>query len=220
MTDGPSIPPPPPAAGNSNLISRVMGLITNPAAEWQKIDGESTTLGKLVTTYTLILSAILPIFFILGALLAGGGSGIGSILVIAAIYYALQVGVTIALAFVIDALAGTFGGTKNSTQAAKLAVYGSTPLHIAGVIGILAMQFLIGGLAWLWIVLGVGWGGFLLFLGIPILMRAPADKAPAYAGASAGAWFLLWIVAKLIMDQIIWHMIFGAYYGVARAYGL
>jgi hypothetical protein len=220
MTDGPSIPPPPPSASSSNLISRVIGLVTNPAGEWRKIDGESTSLAKLVTTYTLILSAILPIFFILGALLAGGGSGIGSVILIAAIYYALQVGVTIALAFVIDALAGTFGGTKNSTQAAKLAVYGSTPLHILGVIGILAMQFLIGGLAWLWIVAGVGWGGFLLFLGIPILMRAPADKAPAYAGASAGAWIVLWIIAKIVMDQIVWNMIFGAAYYGARAYGL
>ena len=219
MTDGPSSPPPlPPAA--SNIFSRVIGLVTNPAGEWQKIDGESTSLGKLVMGYTLILSAILPIFFTLGALLAGGGSGIGQVLLIAAIYFGLQVGVTIALAFVIDALAGSFGGTKNSTQAAKLAVYGSTPLHLAGVIGILAMQFLIGGLAWLWIIVGIGWGGFLLFLGIPILMKASADKAPAYAGASVGAWLVLWVIAKVIVDQVVWNMIFGAYYGAARAYGL
>jgi hypothetical protein len=220
MTDGPSIPPPPPGPASSNLISRVIGLVTNPAGEWRKIDAESTTLGKLVTTYTLILSAILPIAFVIGALLAGGGSGIGQVIIIAAIYYALQVGVTIGLAFLIDALAPTFGGTKNSSQAAKLAVYGSTPLHLAGIIGILAMQFLIGGLAWLWIIVGVAWGGFLLFLGLPILMRAPADKVPVYAGASAGAWVVLWIIAKVIVDQIVWNMIFGAAYATARAYGL
>jgi hypothetical protein len=222
MTDGPSIPPPPAPAGSSNLISRVLGMITNPAGEWRKIDGESTSLGKLVTTYTLILSAILPIAFILGAFIAGAGrgGGIGQLILIAAIYYALQVGVTIALAFIIDALAPSLGGTKNSTQAAKLAVYSSTPLHLVGIIGIIAIQFLIGGLAWLWIIAGVGWGAFLLFLGLPILMRAPADKAPAYAGASIGAWLLLWIIAKIVMDQIVWNMIFGAYYGAARAYGL
>jgi hypothetical protein len=220
MTDGPSSPPPlPPAA--SNILTRIIGLVTNPAGEWQKIDGESTSLGKLVMGYTLILSAILPIFFILGALMAGAAAGgMGSVILIAAIYYGLQIGVTIALAFIIDALAPSFGGTKNSTQAAKLAVYGSTPLHLAGVIGILAMQFLVGGLAWLWIIVGIGWGGFLLFLGIPILMKAAADKAPAYAGASVGAWLVLWVIAKVIVDQVVWNMIFGAYYGAARAYGL
>ena len=103
-------------------------------------------------------------------------------------------------------------------QAAKLAVYASTPIHIVGLLGIIAMQFLIGGLAWLWIVAGVGWGGFLLFLGLPILMRAPADKAPAYAGVSVGAWIALWVVAKIIVDQIVWNMIFGAAYAAARAY--
>lgn len=221
MTDGPvNPPPPPPAPASSNLFTRVIGLVTNPAAEWRKIDGESTSLVRLLTTHTLILSAILPIAFILGALLAGGGSGMGTLIVVALVYYAFQVGVTVALAFVIDALAPSFGATKNSVQAAKLAVYASTPLHLIGILGILALQFLTGGLTWLWVLAGVGWGGFLLFLGLPILMRAPQDKAPAYAGASVGAWVVLWVIAVVIINAIIWNMIFGAIYSSAARYGM
>jgi hypothetical protein len=213
MTDGPSIPPPPPAS-SSNLISRVIGLVTNPAGEWRKIDGETTTLAKLVTTYTVILAAILPIAFILGGLLMGGGSGIGTLIIIALIYYAFHVIVPVALSFVIDLLAPNFGTAKNSMQAAKLAIYSATPTHLAGILFILASN-MFGGLQWLPVLIGLGWGGYLLFLGLPILMRTPADKTPAYAGVSVGAWAALWVVAQVIINTIVWNIVFSAIYSAA-----
>jgi hypothetical protein len=218
MTDGPGIPPPPPPASSSNLISRVLGLVTNPAGEWRKIDGEATSLVKLVTTYTVILAAILPIAFLIGALIAGAasGGGFGTLILVAVIYYAFQVGVPIALAFIIDALAPSFASTKNATQAAKLAIYSSTPMHLAGIIFLLASS-MFGGLQWLPILIGLGWGGFLLFLGLPILMRTPVDKAPAYAGVSVGAWAVLWVIAQVIINAIVWNMVMGAAYSAAAA---
>ena len=213
MTDGPSIPPPPPAS-SSNLISRVIGLVTDPAGEWRKIDGEVTTLAKLVTTYTMILAAILPIAFILGGLLMGGGSGIGTLIIIAVIYYAFHVIVPVALSFVIDLLAPNFGTAKNATQAAKLAIYSATPTHLAGILFVLASN-MFGGLQWLPVLIGLGWGGYLLFLGLPILMRTPADKVPAFAGVSVGAWAALWVVAQMIINTIVWNIVFSALYSAA-----
>jgi hypothetical protein len=59
-------------------------------------------------------------------------------------------------------------------------------------------------------VLGVGYGGYLVWLGLPILMRVPPDKAPAYAGAVIG----IWVVLFLILQQIAWRIIFaGMFYG-------
>jgi len=218
MTDGPSTPPPLPPAGSSNLFTRVIGLIVNPAAEWRKIDGESTSLGKLVITYALILAAILPIAMLLGALIQGGGRGMGSFILVILIFYALEIGVTVATAFIIDALAPSLGGTKNMTQAAKLAVYASTPLFLLGILGIFIIGFLLfGSLSWVWVLAGVGWGSFLLFLGLPILMRVPQDKAPAYVGAVAGAWALLWVLALVIARSIMWSILFGGY---GYAYGV
>lgn len=213
MTDGPSTPPPlPPAA--SNLFTRAIGMIVNPAGEWKKIDGESTTLAKLITNYALILAAILPIALILGVLIQGGaGGGMGTLILVAVIFYAFEIGVTVAFAFIIDALAPSLGGAKNSVQAAKLAVYASTPLFLLGILGIFTVQFLIfGSLSWLWVVAGVAWGAFLLFLGLPVLMRVPPDKAPAYVGAAAGAWTVLWLIALVLARSIMWNMVVGAAY--------
>lgn len=203
MTDGPSIPPPPPPAASSNFFTRLIGILTSPAAEWRKIDGESTTLVTLLITYAVILAAILPIALILGTLIQGETSGFGTLILIALVYYAFEIGVTVALAFIIDALAPTFGGTKNLTQAAKLAVYASTPLYLLGILGIFIISFLgYGGLAYVWVLAGVAWGGFLLFLGLPILMKVPADKVPGYVGVTVGAWAVLWVIAVLLAGAI------------------
>lgn len=215
MTDGPGTPPPPPPA-SSNLISRVMGIITKPAAEWRVIDAESTTLPRLLTTYVLILAAILPVAFLIGGLITGRGSGIGTIILIAVVYYAFEVGLTVALGFAIDALAPSFGGTKNSVQAFKLAAYASTPLYLLGIIFIFFMQVLTG-FQWIWVLGGLAWGAYLLFLGLPILMRVSQDKAPAYAGASIGAWVALWVVGQLIIGMIINNLLFNMVYSAAAA---
>ena len=48
MTDGPSIPPPPPSAGSSNLVSRAINILTKPASEWRAADGEAASIGGLI----------------------------------------------------------------------------------------------------------------------------------------------------------------------------
>ena len=53
MTDGPSIPPPPPSAGSSNLVSRAINILTKPASEWRVIDGEAASIGGLIAGYRI-----------------------------------------------------------------------------------------------------------------------------------------------------------------------
>src|SRR5688572_21586050 len=77
MTDGPVTPPPPPGGAPgapASLVDRVKNILTNPATEWARIDGESASVGGLITGYALILAAIAPIAMLLGLFLAGAGS--------------------------------------------------------------------------------------------------------------------------------------------------
>ena len=57
MTDGPSIPPPPPSGGNSSLVNRAINILTKPASEWQVIEAEPSSTGKLIT-YAALLSVL------------------------------------------------------------------------------------------------------------------------------------------------------------------
>jgi hypothetical protein len=77
------------------------------------------------------------------------------------------------IAGVIDLLAPRFGGEKNFANAVKLSVYSHTPLWLAGIF------LLIPGLNFL-LILGV-YGVYLLWTGLPLLMRVPSEKALPYA---------------------------------------
>ena len=201
MTDGPVTPPP---AGGTSLVTRAINILTKPAAEWRVIDGEITSVGKLIGGYAVILALIAPLAMLLGMFLSPFGSlfgsNIGFVIKILLVIYGISLGTVVLLGFLIDLLAPSLGGTKNSVQAMKLAVYAGTAFWVAGII------LLLPDFWWLWAVLGIGYGGYLIWLGLPILMRVPTDKAPAYAGAAIGIWVVLFIV----LQQIGWRIIFSA----------
>lgn len=199
MTDGPTTPPPP-TAGGSSLVTRAINILTKPAAEWQVIDGETTSVGKLILGYAAILALIAPIAMLLNLLLTPFGSYIfgaaGILIKMLVIIYALALATPILLGFAIDLLAPSLGGTKNSVQAMKLAIYAGTAFWVA------ALALIIS--PWLWVLGGIGYGGYLIWLGLPTLMKVPADKAPAYTAAVVGIWVVLWIILQQIAWRIMW----------------
>lgn len=101
---------------------------------------------------------------------------------------------TFVLALIIDALAPTFGGTKNSVQATKVAAYSATAAWLAGIFQLLP------GVGWL-AILGL-YSLYLLYVGLPMLMRAPADKAMGYTVVSIIAAAVVFIVAGTVVGKV------------------
>ena len=204
MTDGPVTPPPPPGGAPgapASLVDRVKNILTSPATEWQRIDTEAASIGGLISGYALILALIAPIAMLIGMFLSAYGSfmSIGLLIRIFLAIYIVSLGTVLLLGFIVDLLASNLGGTRNGVQAMKLAVYAGTAFWVAG------LALILPDLWFLWMVLGIGYGGYLIWLGLPILMKVPADKAPAYAGAAIGIWVVLFIV----LQQIGWRIIFS-----------
>ena len=94
---------------------------------------------------------------------------------------------------IIDALAPTFGGRKDSTQAFKVAVYSYTPGLVAGVLQVLPM---LGALVAL--VAGL-YGLYLLYLGLPVLMKSPQDKTLVYAAVVVVCSIVVMMVVGLVI---------------------
>lgn len=159
-----------------SLVQRVINILKSPKTEWPVIAGEPATVGSLYVPYVLLLAAIGPIAMVLG----GGGTGwfrfnSGFLLRIAVWQYASSL-VSVALfALVINFLAPQFGATKNQTQAFKTAVYASTAAWIGAVGGLLGF-----GLGSLLALAGAVYSIYLLYLGLPHTMKAPAEKATTY----------------------------------------
>jgi hypothetical protein len=183
------------------LVDRVKAILISPKTEWAKIETEPATVGSLFTGYVLPLAAIPAIAGFIGMAIVGYGVlgtrlqiPMGTALTWAAVEFcAALIGVFV-LGLIIDALAPSFGGQKNQIQALKVAVYSSTASWLAGIFAI------IPGLAILGIV-GL-YSIYLMFLGLPVLMKAPADKAVGYTVVVIIAAVVLYFLVGYLAGQI------------------
>jgi hypothetical protein len=162
------------------FTERVKNLILKPDQEWRVIDKEATTIAELYTSYIMILAAIGPVASIIGLSIFGLSapfSGayrlpLGSVVGHAVVSYVLALAGVYVFGLVINALAPTFLGTKDEIQALKVAAYSSTAAWLAGIF------MLVPALGVLQI-LGL-YSLYLLYLGLPLLMKAPQEKALVY----------------------------------------
>jgi hypothetical protein len=196
-----------------SLISRVQNIILKPKEEWGVIDSEPATVQGIFTSYVMILAAIGPIAMLIGQQLVGVSIlgvtykpsptySIGQ----AVLTYVLSLVSVYVSALVIDALAPSFGGTKNQVQAFKVAAYSSTAAWLAGIFQIIPM------LAFLAIV-GL-YGLYLLYLGLPRLMRVAEDKAIGYTLVVIVVQIVLYVVVAMVVGMLV-----VSFFGVAGMAG-
>lgn len=162
------------------IVDRVKNICLSPNTEWPVIAGEAATPGGLVTGYALPLMAIGAIAGFIGGSIIGYSvfgstfrTPIGAGIVGLCLMIVMGLIGLFLLAFLINALAPTFGGQQNFTQAMKVAVYSYTPAWVAGVLNVIPF---LGMLA----ILGALYGLYLLYLGLPSLMKSPQDKSMGY----------------------------------------
>lgn len=156
----------------AGLVDRVKNILINPKQEWPVIDGESGDT-KEVFTYVAILAAIPLVFGILGGLIIAP-LGLAFVIIPAIVGYLLAFAVVYLVAMIANALAPTFNGEKHMPSALKLVAYAYTPSWIGGIFNI------IPGIGWLLALLASLYSIYLLYLGIPVMMRSPQDKAVGY----------------------------------------
>jgi len=163
------------------IVDRVKKICLTPATEWTVIEGESASPAGLISGYVAPLAAIGAVAGFIGGTVVGRSLpyigtyrvGVMAGLVGAIFAFAMAIVGVAVLAFVINALAPTFGAQKNSVQAWKLAVYSYTPAWVAGALQIFP---LLGTLA----ILAALYGIYLMYLGVPKLMKCPPEKAVGY----------------------------------------
>jgi len=184
----------------AKLIERAKGICLSPKAEWEKIATETTDVKSLYTGYAMILAAIPAICGFIGMTLIGVSmpivgnirTPIGAGLVQLVVGYVLGLGVIYLVSLIVNALAPTFDGQKDGVQALKLVIYSSTPVWIAGILSLIPMLGALGILAGLY-------GLYLLYIGLPVLMKNPAEKSIGYTALIV----VCYIVAAIIVSVVI-----------------
>jgi len=190
-------------SGSASLIDRVKNILLQPKAEWPRIDAEPATIGGIYMSYVCILAAIGPVamvigMFIFGMPLIGYHPSLGFLIGQAVVSYVLSLVSVFVLALIIEALAPTFGGTKDRVKAFKVAAYSSTAAWLVGIFYLVPMLAILA-------ILGL-YSLYLLYLGLPVLMKVSSDKAMTYVVAVIVAAIVLWLVVGVIGSRVMMTM--------------
>jgi hypothetical protein len=167
-----------------DIVGRVKGILLTPETEWASIEHEPGTPAYLFPNYVVFLAAIPPLAGFIGSSIIGVSGPAGTIRVplvaglLGAVFaYLLSFAIVYAVAIIIDQLAPRFGGQKDFASALKVTVYAFTPYWVLGICQMIAGLRFVGYVAALF-------GIYLLWLGLPRLMKVPADKAVPYVATT------------------------------------
>jgi hypothetical protein len=178
---------------------RAIGLLVDPAREWQWIDKETGDVAYLLAYYVAPLALIPALCGFFGRSLIGVVTADGSVmrqpavegLLDALLGYVAAFAIVMLVGLLIALLAPRFGGRRNFTGAFKLSAYSFTPVWLAGI------GLLLHGLHFL--ALAGFYGAYLLLRGLPQLMKLPTPRPHAYAAAIvafAGVLMVLTVAAQ------------------------
>jgi hypothetical protein len=185
----------------ATFLARVKGILLSPTAEWPVIDREDTAPASVFSTYVLPLAALAAAvnfirLSIIGINMPFGGTIRSPVTVglTNAILTCVMAVVGVALiAGIINLLAPTFGGVRDTRRAVRASAYSLTAAYVGSFLGLLPMGTLLGFLAGLY-------GIYILYLGLPLMMHSKPDKAVGYT-------------ASVVVCTLVAGLILGAVFG-------
>lgn len=178
-----------------SLADRVKGILFNPRSEWEIIRAEERSNKNLILYYVLPFAAIAAI---ISLLVFWTSTPMGTDFAVRIAVYKLIspiISVVVA-AVVINELAETFDSLKDLNSAFKLVVYSYTPVLLIEIVT--SISWALGFLS----ILGL-YGIYLLWIGLPVMMKTPEDKRLVYIIAS--------VVVMLLVSLIV-----GALFGIGQ----
>jgi len=198
----PSVPAAPDFS--ASLIARVKNMLLTPKTEWPVVEGEPTSIGQLYVSFVAplaLLAAVLAFIHVslIGIHLPFGGTirqpittGLMSLVMtlVGAFIGLLIVG------FVINVLAPTFGGVRDMRQAVKTAAYAFTPAWLGAVFGLLPTLSTLLQLA------ADCYAVYVLYLGLPVMMRSKPEKAAGYTATVVVCTLILGFVVGAVMAGV------------------
>lgn len=187
----------------AHLVERTRRLVEHPKQEWAAIEEEDLDRKEIYTRYVMILAAIPPVAGFIGYAIVGVGPfghtvrvplGIAVAHMITG--YLMALGAVYLLALVINFFAQRFDAPEDFLAALKLAAFAPTPGWVAGVFNVIPSLWIIGVLMSLY-------GLYLIFVGLPILMRPPAEKFPPYLVVVLMTAIVLVAVLRVVNDLML-----------------
>jgi len=190
--------------GKTNLVQRVIKILTKPKEEWQVIATEKPEAMKLIGGYALILALIPAVSAFIHYGIIGTTENMGfsdrsiSTGLIEGLTQLFSTVIAIyLLSYIIDWLAPSFESEKNFGKSLQLAVYSNTAMWVSGIL------IIIPGLRLISILAGLIYSIYLFTNGLPVLKGTNKDKVAGYTALTIIAMIIILSVMEFIFGNII-----------------
>ena len=190
------------------FFKHVWGLMAQPKDEWKSIRDERCTIGKCYCSHVLLLAALPAIAYFIGTSQVGWAIGTKSVrlstesaLHIAALTYLTMLVGVFAMGKAIHWMSQTYGAKQSLPQCIALAAYTATPLFLTGIM-------LIYPILWLNLLIGLvalAYTIYLLYIGVPIMMKVSQERGFLFASAVMGVGLVM-LVGVLAATVVLWDM--------------
>jgi len=185
----------------TNALNAAIALVKNPVGFMTANKDSPATMKSIMVNYVAVL-ALIPLFATLigdlwyyGLISRIAGSYIGYAVVTAVLSYILDIAAVYVIGFAIRALAGNFGSSNDQMKGLKLAAYAYTPAFLISALNIIPFLSVIS-------FVGVLYGLYILYLGLPIMVGTPKDKVVTYLVAVVVVTLVVYFVIAAIIGAI------------------
>jgi hypothetical protein len=166
-------------------LRRIVFLIFRPAAEWDAIAVEKTSVDALLRRYILPLALLAPVATVIGmktfdrAWDPAHGFQVPAEQILAAgvTTYFATIGSILVLAAIFNLIAPMFGAVRNYLAALKVATYGAIPVLLAGATLLLPVMAIVA-------MVGMCHTLYLLWVGVRRVLHIPSEDAAEFVGIS------------------------------------
>jgi len=196
-------------------LLHTFGILTHPDREWESIRADHETTSRLYLGHVLLLALIPAGAAYYGTTVVGWQVGDGdtvrlsqsSAAQLCVLFYAAMLSGIYLIGKFIDFFSMTYGVDESEHRGIVLAAYTATPLFLMGIIAVYPVLWvnMIAG------VIAVCWSVYLLYEGIPILMKIPEERGFMFA-SSVLTVGLVMLVGLFAISVVIWSVGIGPEY--------
>jgi hypothetical protein len=182
----------------STAFRNAINLVKSPGTFMRQNKDDAVPVNSVIMNYVVVLAAIPFIATLIGDLVFYSFFGFGGYaFAIAITTYILDIVGVFVIGFVIWKLAPSFGTTTDQSKATLLAAFVYTPVFLISIFDIIPI---ISGIT----ILGLIYGLYILYIGLPIMLGTKPDKVLTY-------------VITIIVVAIIVFAVIGAIIGAISA---
>jgi hypothetical protein len=193
------------------MLNHALGLMMQPSQQWERLAVLPPASQRNMVLYPAIMAILPAVAWYYGTTAVGWTVGDGSAirltkdsaLMLIILFYCAMVGSVAVIGYFIHWMSKTYGADSSLAKGIMIAGFTATPMFFAGAVGfypLLWIDMLIG-------VAAVCWSVYLLYLGIPIVMRIPEERGFLFASAVLAICLVI-LVCILVGSVILWD--FGA----------